>query len=122
MIRIWIRILLFRHLPSRRQQKNIFFQVFLPITVPFEGAITSYFKDKVKKKSQNSRNQGVIYYFCLMMEGSGSGSGSIPPGRPKTYGSDGSDPIFLMCSLRYFARLSAIAPLPGRVVGLITIY
>jgi hypothetical protein len=30
-------------------------------------------KIKVKKKSQNSRNQGFSYYFCLMIEGSGSG-------------------------------------------------
>ncbi len=36
---------------------------------------------KVKKKSQNSRNQGFSYYICLMIEGSGSraGSGSILP-------------------------------------------
>jgi hypothetical protein len=27
-------------------------------------------KIKVKKKSQNSRNQGFAYYFCLMIEGS----------------------------------------------------
>ncbi len=33
---------------------------------------------KVIKKSQNSRNQVFSYYFCLMMEGSGSESG-----RPK---------------------------------------
>jgi len=26
------------------------------------------------KKSQNSRNQSFSYYFCLMIEGSGSGS------------------------------------------------
>ncbi len=25
-------------------------------------------------KSQNSRNQGLSYYFCLMIEGSGTGS------------------------------------------------
>jgi hypothetical protein len=29
---------------------------------------------EVIKKSQNSRNQGYSYYFCLMMEGSGAGS------------------------------------------------
>ncbi len=34
-----------------------------------------FFKDKkVKKKSQNSGNQGFSYYFCLMIEGSGSES------------------------------------------------
>jgi hypothetical protein len=48
----------------------------------FEGTFTSFSKDK---KSQNSRNQGFSYYFCLMIEGSGfgplsNGSGS---GRPK---------------------------------------
>jgi hypothetical protein len=29
------------------------------------------------KKSQNSRNQSFSYYFCLMIEGSGSVSGSV---------------------------------------------
>jgi hypothetical protein len=29
---------------------------------------------KVKKKSQNSKNQGFSYQFCLMMEGSGARS------------------------------------------------
>ena len=48
-------------------------------------------KIKSQKESQNSRNQGFSYYFCMMIEGSGSraGSGSIPltsgsgSGRPK---------------------------------------
>jgi hypothetical protein len=31
-----------------------------------------------KKKSQGSRNQGFSYFFCLMIEGSGAASGSIP--------------------------------------------
>jgi hypothetical protein len=31
-------------------------------------------KIKVKKKSQNSKNKCFSYYFCLMIEGSGSGS------------------------------------------------
>jgi hypothetical protein len=43
----------------------------------FEGTFTSFFKDKkIQKKSQNSKNQGFSYYFCLMIEGSGAGSGS----------------------------------------------
>ncbi len=29
---------------------------------------------KSKNKSQDFRNQGLSYYFCLMIEGSGSGS------------------------------------------------
>jgi hypothetical protein len=33
----------------------------------------NYFKDKnFIKKYQNSKNQGYFYYFCLMIEGSGS--------------------------------------------------
>jgi hypothetical protein len=40
-------------------------------------------------KSQNSRNKDSSYYFCLTMEGSGSGSVLLTngSGRPKTYGS-----------------------------------
>ncbi len=30
-------------------------------------------KIKSQKESQNSRNQGFSYYFCVMIEGSGSG-------------------------------------------------
>jgi hypothetical protein len=49
------------------------------------------------KKSQNSRNQCFSYYFCLMIEGSGSrsGAGSVSltnrsgSGMPKKYGSYG---------------------------------
>jgi hypothetical protein len=53
-------------------------------------------KIESQKESQNSKNQGFSYYFCMMKEGSGSGagsgSGSIPlttvtigsgSGRPK---------------------------------------
>ncbi len=55
----------------------------------FESAFTSFFKDKVIRKSQNSMNQGISYYFCSMIVGSGFapltyGSGSR---RSKTYGS-----------------------------------
>ncbi len=77
----------FRHWPSRRQQKtNLKINVFLLITF-WRYIYIIFQRKKVQKKSQNSRNQGVSYYFCLMIEGSGSipptsgfGSGS---GRPK---------------------------------------
>jgi hypothetical protein len=48
----------------------------------FEGTFTSFFKDK---KSKNNGNQGFSHYFCLMVEGPGSGpltSGSVSR-RPK---------------------------------------
>jgi len=43
-----------------------------------QATFTSLFKDKKSKKSQNSRNQGFPYYYCLIMD----------LGGPKTYGSD----------------------------------
>jgi hypothetical protein len=33
------------------------------------------FKIKSQKEPQNSRNQGFSYYFCMMIEGSGSRAG-----------------------------------------------
>ncbi len=60
----------FHHWPSRCHQKTNFkksFSAYYFLKVLF----TSFFK-KVKKKSQNSRNQDFSYYFCLMIEGSGS--------------------------------------------------
>jgi hypothetical protein len=32
----------------------------------FKGTVTSFFKEKVKKKSQNSRIQGFPNYICLI--------------------------------------------------------
>jgi hypothetical protein len=56
--------------------------------------MASFFKDKkkVKKKSQNSRNQGFSFYFCLMIEGSR---------RPKTCGSGRSGSGFGSATLLY---------------------
>ncbi len=79
----------FYHWPSRSQQKTYFFKSFSAYYVCYGGTFTSFFKDKkIKKNSQNSRNQGFSSYFCLMIEGSrpgsiplthGSGSGSRRP-------------------------------------------
>jgi hypothetical protein len=48
----------------------------------FECTFTSFFKEKIQIESQNCRNQSFSYYFCMMIEGSGSRagyeSGSIP--------------------------------------------
>ncbi len=64
----------------------------------FEGTFTSDVKNwKILKKSQNSRNQGFSYFFCLMMEGSGSRSLSVQimtdSDGPTTYG-PGSTTLF----------------------------
>jgi hypothetical protein len=39
--------------------------------------IHHFWKVKSQKKSQNTRNPGFSYYFCILIEGSGVGSGSI---------------------------------------------
>ncbi len=69
LVRIWIRGSVprtnlrirscsFRQWPSRCQ-------------LHFEGTFMTFFKDKnVIKKSQNNRNHGFSYYFCLVIEGS----------------------------------------------------
>jgi hypothetical protein len=52
-------------LPSRHQ--NFFFAYyFLKVLLQHSSKIKSH------KKSENSRNKGFSYYFCLMMKGSGS--------------------------------------------------
>ncbi len=73
----------FRPWPLRRQQKTIFFCL-LPGTFWRYGHYIIFLRWKVPKKSQYSKNQGFSYYFCLMIEGSGSvpltnGSGSRRP-------------------------------------------
>jgi hypothetical protein len=47
---------------------------------------------KVIKKTQNTRNQGFSYCFCLIMEGSGYVQimMDLDPGGPKKYGPYGS--------------------------------
>ncbi len=75
----------FRYWPSRRQQKTNLKKSFSACYFLKVHLHTVIFQ----KKLQNSRNQGSSYYFCLMMEGFGAGSGSIHltkesgSGRPK---------------------------------------
>ncbi len=81
----------FRHWPSRCPQKtNFLTRFFLLVTGTFWRYISLHYFSKItsQKESQNSRIQGFSYYFCMMIEG--SGSGSIPltgSGRQKTRGS-----------------------------------
>jgi hypothetical protein len=66
--------------------KNYFKKVFLLITALFEGSFTSFFKDKKSQGSPKTVGINVfLYYFCLMIEGPGCGSG-----RPKIM--DPTDP------------------------------
>jgi hypothetical protein len=51
--------------------KNFFFILL------FEGTFTSFLKIKSHKKVTKQYEQCLSYYFCLMIEGSGLGSGSV---------------------------------------------
>ncbi len=74
----------FRQWQDGNNKKNSNFFCFLL----FEATLTSVFKEKSRhKESQNRRNQGFSYYFCLVIEGFGSGSvyraNGSGSGRPK---------------------------------------
>ncbi len=72
---IWI--LLFSSLAFKVPTKISFFPSYFCLLL-FELKVhlhQSSKRYKVIKKSQNSCNQGFSYFFCLMIEGSGSGSG-----------------------------------------------
>jgi hypothetical protein len=85
----------FRHWPSRCQQETYFLTQFFSTYYFLKLHLHHFWKIKSQKESQNSGNQGFSYYFCMMIQGSGSragsGSGSIPltsgsesgSGRPK---------------------------------------
>ncbi len=87
---VWIRIRILDPDPSifvidlqdANNKTNFLFNFFCLLL--FEDTFISYLKIKSQKESQNSRNQGFSYYFCMMIEGSGSipltnGSGSRRP-------------------------------------------
>ncbi len=61
----------FCHWPSRCQQKTKTFSKFSAYFF-LKVHLHHFSKLKNQKKSENSRNQGFAYYFCLMIEGSGS--------------------------------------------------
>jgi hypothetical protein len=69
--------------------KNKFFNTIFSAYYFLKVHLHHISKIKSGKESQNSMNQGFSYYFCMMIEGSEAGSGSIPltngsgSGRPK---------------------------------------
>jgi hypothetical protein len=56
--------------------QNLFFQIF-SANYFLKVHLHHFSKKKSQKESQNSRNQGFSYYFCMMIEGYASGCGSI---------------------------------------------
>ncbi len=89
--RSWIRILLFSSLTFKMPTKNYFFKFsadyFLKVHLHY------FSKTKSQKDSQNSRNQGFSYYFCMMIEDTDPEPDPYlwlmdpDPGGPKTCGS-----------------------------------
>jgi hypothetical protein len=80
----WIRILLFSSLTFKMPAKNKFFNTIFSNFYFLKLNLNHFSKMKSQKGSQNSRNQGFSFYFCMMIEGSGSipltsGSGSWRP-------------------------------------------
>jgi hypothetical protein len=110
------------HLPSRGQQRTNFLTEFFCLLL-FKGTFTSFFKDKGKKEVTKQEESRFFLLFCLVIEGSGARSGSMPlnpdpdPGNPKTYGSDGpgfgfgSGSATLNCGKVYKALLISFAVL-----------
>ncbi len=77
----WIRILLFSSLTFKMPAENKIFNTIFSAYYFLKVQLHHFSKIKSQKESQNSRNQGFSYYFCMMIEGSGSipltsGSGS----------------------------------------------
>ncbi len=69
-----IRTLLFSSLTFKKPTKNNFCLNIFSAYYCLKTHFHNFPKIKSQKESQNSRNQGFSYYFCLMTEGSGSGS------------------------------------------------
>ncbi len=85
LIRIGILLLLFTSVTFKTLKKILVFIAYYFLRVVI---FTLFFKDeKVLKKSQNSKNKTYSYYFCLMMDGSGSWSVTLTngSGRPKNW-------------------------------------
>ncbi len=99
----------FHHWPSRRQQKIVLEKSFTAYYFWKVGTFTSFFKDKKSKRSHKTVGIKVFfsYYFCLMIEGSGAGCGSIPLTKgsgsegPKTCGSGGSGTLVIRYQMNY---------------------
>ncbi len=73
----WIRILLFSSVTFKMATKKINFSMFFCLLL-FKAVFRSFFKDKTGFISHKTVGMQVSHYFCLMIEGSGFGSSSVP--------------------------------------------
>jgi hypothetical protein len=78
-----IRVLIFSVADKIPTKNNLFFKFFAHYIL--KEHLHHFSQIKSKKKSQNSRNQGFSYFFCLLMEGSIRSVKRTDPGGPKTH-------------------------------------
>ncbi len=86
----WIRILLLSSLTFKMPARNNFCLNIFSAYYCLKDHLHNFPKIKSQKESQNSRNQGFSYYFCMMTEGSGSVKWIRIREAQKTCGSGGS--------------------------------
>ncbi len=89
-----------RHWPSRCQKKTNFLTQFFLLGNFLKLHFHHFSKLKSQKESQNSRNQGFSYYFCMMIEGSGSRAGSRSGSIPLASGSGSRMPVIMWIRIR----------------------
>jgi hypothetical protein len=68
----WIRILPFSSLTFNMPAKKLIFNTIFSAYYFLKVHLHHFSKIKSQKESQNIRNQGFSYYFCMMIKGSGS--------------------------------------------------
>ncbi len=69
----WIRILLLSSLTFKMPEKKYIFNTIFSAYYFLKLHLHHFSKIKSQKESQNNRIQGFSYYFCMMIEGSGTG-------------------------------------------------
>jgi|LakMenE01Jun11ns_1017448.scaffolds.fasta_scaffold9313103_2 hypothetical protein len=78
---LWIRILdpdpAIFVIDLQDASKKLIFNTIVSAYYFLKVHLHHFSKIKSQKESQNSRNKGFSYYFCIMIEGSGAGAGSI---------------------------------------------
>ncbi len=74
----WIRTPAIFVIDLQDARKKLIFNTIFSASNFLKVHLHHFSKIKSQKKSQNRRNHGFSYYFCMMIERSGSGAGSIP--------------------------------------------
>ncbi len=79
-ILVWIRILLFSSLTFKRPTKKLILKKSFSAEYFLTVHLHHFSKIKSQKVVTHSRNQGFSYFFCLIIEGSRSGSMPLTTG------------------------------------------